>query len=152
MSCPGPTFPKGVVLAPHPPSEGWSEARLFWLPDPAENLFNQEQCELAALLRRRVRVRYRHAWMPWADVLAALSSLPQADLDLAKLHRRMGRYGDLGTEPRYTLHLRQVQVFARCEVVAAVVAAAVLTRRPMLALSALSTRYLMEGRAVVVRK
>ena len=89
--------------------------------------------------------------MPWADVLAALSSLPQADLDLAKLYRRGRRYGDLGTEPRYTLHLRQVQVFARCEVVTAVVAAAVLTRRSMLALTALSTRYLMEGRAVVHR-
>ena len=150
MSCPGPTFPKGVVLAPHPLSEGWSEARLFWLPEP-DSPFNQEQHELAALLRRRVRVRSRHAWMSWTDVLAALSSLPQADLDLAKLYRRGRRYGDLGTEPRYTLHLREVQVFARCEVVAAVVAAAVLTRRSMLALTALSTRYLMEGRAVVHR-
>lgn len=78
---PIPTFPKGVVLAPALGRRVRSEARLFWLPDPAESLFNQEQCELAALLRRRVRVRYRHAWMPWADVLAALSSLPQADLD-----------------------------------------------------------------------
>ena len=51
MSRPGPTFPKGVVLAPHPLSEGWSEARLFWLPEP-DSPFNQAQHELAAVVAR----------------------------------------------------------------------------------------------------
>ena len=145
-------FPKDVALAAHPPSEGWEEAPIYWLPSPPLTPFDQERCELAALLRRRVVVQRRRRSLTWEDVFAALSGLPQADLDLADLKRLARRLGDRGTEPRCVLRTPKLEVFSRCQIVAAVVAAASLTRRPMLALTALSTRYLMEGRAVVVRK
>lgn len=161
-------FPHGVHLTPHLPSEGWSEARIYWLPDPAESPFSKEQWELAELIRKRVKASRRlqwtwseasrapatvaRAWMPAQDILYALSGLPETALRDASIDRRGRRTGDRGTEPRYRLKCGPVEVFARCEVVAAVVASAALARRPRAALTALSSRYLMEGRAILVRK
>lgn len=145
-------FPHGVHLTPHLPSEGWSEARIYWLPDPAESPFSKEQWELAELIRKRVKASRRPAWMPAQDILYALSGLPETALRDASIDRRGRRTGDRGTEPRYRLKCGPVEVFARCEVVAAVVASAALARRPRAALTALSSRYLMEGRAILVRK
>mgnify|MGYP003534400506 FL=1 len=68
-------FPKDVALAPHPPSEGWEEAPICWLPSPPLTPFDQERCELAALLRRRVVVQRRRRSLPWEDVFAVLSGL-----------------------------------------------------------------------------
>lgn len=145
-------FPAGMHIAPHPPSEGWNEALIYWLPDPTGDPFLKEKWELAELIRKRVKTSRRPAWMPAQDILCALSGLPMTALRDASIDRRGRRIGDRGTEPCYRLKCGPVEVFARCEVVAAVVASAALARRPRAALTALSSRYLMEGRAILVRK
>lgn len=137
----------GVELAYHLPFEGWELARLVWSPADLKNPTWATAVELSSLLLRRVVARRRPMRMEPEEVLAALSGLPAAELEAATFRRLKGR-PDNHMEPRSSLTLGGYEFLARSPLVAAVVAAAQVTRRPNRALSALAARLLVEGRAV----